>query len=261
MRHIRAIFRIILIAVSTVFMYAVYVVGLLFGKLFNRRYEYWRNFCMRNWAHVVAMLINMKITPVGTPPSPPFFLVSNHLSYIDIIPLFYTLKCTFIAKKDVQSWPVVGYMVKNLGVIFVDRTKKTDVKRVNRLISESLNSQQGIILFPEGTTSPGSEVLPFRPSLLEHPAASNVPVHYSSVTYKTSKADLPAAQSVCWWGDISFPSHVYKLAGNKRIECTIEFGEEAVQENDRKQLADILHDKVSGQFTPVTTDNQFTEQS
>jgi len=261
MRHIRAIYRILFIAVVTLFLYAVYAVGLLFCKLGNRRYEYWRNICMRYWARSIAFLINMNINRVGNPPSPPFFLVSNHLSYIDIVPLFYTLKCTFIAKKDVESWPVVGFMVRNLGIIFIDRSKKTDVKRVNRLISESLNSQQGIILFPEGTTSPGKEVLPFRPSLLEHPAASEIEVHYSTITYTTSASDLPATQSVCWWGDISFPSHVYKLAGNKRIECTIEFGEETIQESDRKQLADMLHDKVSEQFMPVVTENQSVDKS
>lgn len=250
MRHIRSLFRIFSVAVTTGLIYAVYGTGLLFCKLLNRSYEHWRNFCIRRWSRVIAFLINMKIKSVGTPPLPPFFLVSNHLSYIDVIPLFYTLKCTFIAKKDVESWPVVGHMVKNFGIIFLDRSKKTDIKRVNRLISESLTGQQGIILFAEGTTSPGKEVLTFRPSLLEHPARSNVPVHFSSISYKTSTSDLPATQSVCWWGDISFLSHVYKLAGNKRIECTIAFGDETVQESDRKQLAAVLHTKISEQFTP-----------
>jgi len=193
----------------------------------------------------------MKVTVKGNPPRAPFFLVSNHLSYLDVVPLYKSMTCTFVAKKDVESWPVVGFMAKTMGIIFIDREKKIDVGRVNQIISKSLNKDQGIVLFPEGTTSPGAEVLPFRASLLEHPAASDLDVHYASITYETSNQDLPASESVCWWGEISFPSHVYLLAGNKQINCTITFGQETVRHSDRKELADILYKKVKDQFIPV----------
>lgn len=251
MRHVRAIIRLLLVSITTVTIYLVYVFCLLFVKVSGRRSEPLRNRFMTFWAGTLAWILNLKVTVIGIPPRAPFFLVSNHLSYLDVLPLYKSLTCTFVAKKDVESWPVVGFMAKTMGIIFIDRKKKIDVGRVNQIISESLHQDQGIVLFPEGTTSPGADVLPFRASLLEHPAASDLNVHYASITYETSNQDLPASESVCWWGGISFPSHVYLLAGNRQIHCTITFGEETVVHSDRKELADILHKKVKDQFIPV----------
>jgi 1-acyl-sn-glycerol-3-phosphate acyltransferase len=251
MRHVRAIIRLLQVSIATVTIYLVYVFCLLFVKISGRQSQPLRNRFMTFWAGTIARILNLKVTVKGNPPRAPFFLVSNHLSYLDIVLLFKSLTCTFIARKDVESWPVVGFMARTMGIIFIDRTKKIDVGRVNQIISKSLNKDQGIVLFPEGTTSSGADVLPFRASLLQHPAASDLDVHYASITYETSSQDLPASESVCWWGEISFPAHAYLLAGNKQINCTITFGKETVGHPDRKELADILHKKVKDQFIPV----------
>lgn len=251
MIFVRSVIRILLIAFATGSIYLVYVIFFIFVKLFRGRYEPLRNRIMKFWAVVIARILNVKVEVKGKPPKAPFFLVSNHLSYLDIIPIYLTLKCTFIARKDIRSWPVIGFIVQTMGIIFIDRQKKFDVSRVNKIISESLNQYQGIVLFPEGTTSDGRDVLPFRPPLLEHPAASELEVHYCTITYKTEENDLPASESICWWGDISFPAHMYKLAGTRGIYCTITFGVESVADRDRKILAERLYQKVRSQFEPV----------
>ena len=200
---------------------------------------------MRFWSKTVARILNIHYQVSGTPPVAPFILVSNHLSYIDIIPMFINMDCTFVAKKAVESWPVLGPMVKYTGVIFVDRSIKRDVTRVNKLLSKSLSKHQGIVLFPEGTTTGGDKVLPFRSSLLNYPATESIPVHYSVIQYKTSKDDPPADETVCFYGARDpFHKHVFKLAGNKRIECRVVYGEETVQASDRKELTQKLHEKV-----------------
>jgi len=209
--------------------------------------ERWRNLFMRTWSKGMCLFLNIRVNRIGSAPDAPFFLVSNHLSYIDIIPLFLNLRCTFVAKKEVRSWPVLGFMVNAVGVIFVDRGRKRDVKRVNSLISKSLNKHQGMIVFPEGTTSGGDRILPFRPPLLEYPAATGTPVHYTAIRYETDeeRGDLPAEQSVCFYGAREpFHKHVFKLAKNRKITCTIRFGEGSVTETDRKQLAEKLREKV-----------------
>lgn len=200
---------------------------------------------MRGWSKGTARIFNIKFTVDGTPPEAPFILVSNHLSYIDILPMFINMKCTFVAKKEVESWPVLGYMVKKTGVIFVDRSVRRDVKRVNALLGKSLNENQGIVLFPEGTTTGGDKVLPFRSSLLNYPASKSIPVFYSAIQYKTSDDDPPADETVCFYGARDpFHKHVFKLAGNRRIECRVIYKEDAVQEQNRKELAEKLHEKV-----------------
>lgn len=201
------------------------------------------------------MALNIKVKTEGDPPQAPFFLVSNHLSYIDIIPLYLNLKCTFVAKKEVRSWPLLGFMVKTMGVIFIDRSRKRDVTRVNDILSQSLNKYQGIILFPEGTTSAGGSLLSFRPPLLDYPASEEIPVYYSTIHYRTAedKGDPPANESVCFYGARDpFHKHVLKLAKNRRVDCTIRFCSDPVQRSDRKELAQKLHSSMSEIFEPTS---------
>lgn len=245
MRNIRASIKIFLLIVFTLISYSVYISIYLLLRLFSRPFEPWRNIYMRSWSKGAARILNITFRVEGNPPKPPFILVSNHLSYIDIMPMFINMQCTFVAKKEVESWPVLGYMVKKTGVIFVDRNVKRDVTRVNKLLADSLHEYQGIVLFPEGTTTGGDRVLPFRSSLLNYPASKSIPVYYSAIQYKTSKKDPPADETVCFYGARDpFHKHVFKLAGNKEIECKIMFSNESVTAGDRKELAERLHSKV-----------------
>lgn len=245
MRNIRASIKVFLLIFFTLLSYTGYFLGYLFLRLFGQSYEAWRNLYMRFWSKTVARILNITFHVRGTPPKAPFILVSNHLSYIDIIPMFMNMDCTFVAKKAVESWPLLGPMVKYTGVIFVDRSIKRDVTRVNNLLSKSLSKQQGIVLFPEGTTTGGDRVLPFRSSLLNYPAIESIPVHYSVIQYKTSEGDPSADETVCFYGARDpFHKHVFKLAGNKRIDCSLVYSQETIQASDRKALAQKLHDKV-----------------
>jgi 1-acyl-sn-glycerol-3-phosphate acyltransferase len=208
---------------------------------------------MRTWAKGVSFIFNIQVDANGEPPKAPFFIVANHMSYLDIIPLYLNLRCTFVAKKEVRSWPVLGFMVKAVGVIFIDRQRRGDVKRVNEILNRSLNDYQGMIVFPEGTSSGGRDVLPFHSSLLQLPATANLPVHYCSLYYETGIGDAPADDSVCFYGAReSFLQHIWKFAKTRSIYCEITFGQEPVQSTDRKELANVLHERIEGIFTPTT---------
>lgn len=239
--------------------YAVYGLWLVVLKIGQKRYEPWRNSIMKRWGNGVATIMSIEIIVEGEPPSPPFLVVSNHLSYMDIPIYSSVIKTTFVSKKEVRHWPLIGFMAHTLGIIFIDRKRKRDVTRVNREISEQLNRYQGVVLFPEGMTSPGIEVLRFRPPLLEHAASEKMRVSYSALSYQTGEDDLAAYKSVCWWGDTPLHTHLFRLAKNKRILAKIRFGDESIINGDRKVLAETLHSKVSELFEPVTkiTDEEF----
>jgi len=250
MRSVIAIVKIVSLFLFTLLFFATYSFLLMLNRLFKRPFEPLRNAAMHFWSAGSALIVNMKIKAVGAPPKAPFIMVANHLSYLDIIPIYLHTNCTFVAKKAVRSWPLIGTMVAAMGVIFVDRSRKRDVVRVNKLLAENLNNDQGIVLFPEGTSSGGKEVLPFRSPLLEFPASERIPVHYASISYETSSKDEPAEQSVCFYGARhAFTEHVFKMTKNRRIECTIRFGDHSVQENDRKKLADRLRSEITYIFT------------
>lgn len=251
MKQLRLIYRVLTVTLFTLSSVMIYGAGVLVTRLTGRSHLPWRNRILAFWAAVSARLIHLEIHTEGTTPAPPFFLVSNHLSYLDIIPLFRNLSCTFIAREDIRSWPLLGRIARFMGVIFIDRKRKRDVARVNQIISGTLNRHVGIVLFPEGGTSDGSQVHRFRASLLEYPAVIGMPVHFATLHYRTEEGDLPASEAVCWHGNVSFPVHIIRLLTLKRIICELTFGTEPVRESDRKKLASMLQDRVSEQFEPV----------
>jgi 1-acyl-sn-glycerol-3-phosphate acyltransferase len=203
------------------------------------------------FARISMQIIGLKLDIMGGAPQPPFFLVANHLSYVDVLPLWYAAKGTFIAKSEVENWPFFGFACKTLDVLFIDRSNSRDVARVNDLISTAYNPHQGVILFPEGTSSRGAGVLPFHASLLHFPAREEIPVYYASLSYTSSELDKPADRFVCWWVDMTFGDHFFSLLKIKSIHATLKFGDRPVINSDRKQLALILHQKVMDDFQPV----------
>lgn len=252
MQNIRAVIRLALF-ISVALLTVIFVGAGRLVLFFQTSYYYrWKNVVTKYFAKISISIIGMELNIKGTCPNPPFFLVSNHLSYIDILPLWCCCKGTFIAKSEISNWPFFGIGAKILGVLFINREDNRDIRRVNNLISEQIGDEQGIMLFPEGTSSKGNTVLPFNPSLLFYPAHKKVPVSYASIFYSTYSVDKPASEYICWWGDMSFFSHFFELLKLKRFQAKIVFGDEPVIDNNRKTLAKLLHQKVEEGFMPVT---------
>ena len=260
MKFLRAIIKLVLFLTVTLIMYSLIMISLL-GKAVGLNYDKARGYLLRTWGRLCCLVLGIKLEIKGDPPDPPFLLVSNHLSYVDVFILFSRLRCLFVAKSDVKTWPLIGFIIKTCGILFIDRHRKRDVPRVNSLISKNINEDQGIILFPEGTTSPGFEILPFRTSLLEFPAAHNFPVSYAAISYAPIVMDNNTVyEKVCWWGDTPFFVHFFELLKMKGFKAIIHFGNESVIEDDRKRLAEKLHQRVQYSFEPVIKKKDFLEQ-
>ncbi|REL38228.1 1-acyl-sn-glycerol-3-phosphate acyltransferase [Rhodohalobacter sp. SW132] len=254
MRSLFAIVKVSLVILATLTIYAGYIAGLGVLKLFRRQGDAWLNRILKLWGRSISRLLSIRVTVEGPIPSAPFFLVSNHLSYVDIIVLFRTLHTTFVAKAEIADWPVLGTIAKSVGIVFIDRKNKMDIARVNEEISGKVTDTRGLTLFPEGTTSPGEKLLRFRPSLLEYPSKSKLGVHYCVLHYSTCPNSDPAHETVCWWGDDPIHTHLYNLAKQKNINATITFGDNVLHDSDRKLLAEKLHNKMSAIFTPISSE-------
>jgi 1-acyl-sn-glycerol-3-phosphate acyltransferase len=144
----------------------------------------------------------------------------------------------------------MGTITRWAGTIFIDRSIKRDIPRVLAQIEQRLTRHLGVVVFPEGTSSPGAEVRRFLPSLLQIPAQAGYPVSYASLAYRTPAGENPAHLAVCWWGDMTFFKHFYELLGVRRFDASVTFGEQPISSSDRKQLAEQLHRAVSDQFVP-----------
>lgn len=251
MKSLLASGKVVGVILATVFLYLIYLTGYGVLRILRRPAHNWLNRVLKFWGKTTAKILSITVKTEGSRPRPPFFLVSNHLSYLDIIVLFKTLDTTFVSKSEVKGWPVVGLIARSIGIVFIDRKNKMDIHRVNKEISSKVSEHRGLVLFPEGTTSPGASVLRFRPSLLEFPAQSNLGAHYCSLNYELPGSRNSAHETVCWWGGNSMHAHLFELAKESSILATIKFGDKVVVESDRKILAATLHKKVSELFTPM----------
>ena len=102
----------------------------------------------------------------GSPPSNTMF-VGNHISWADIHALNSTVPLRFIAKSDIRQWPIFGYLAKKNNTLFIDRSSKRDAKRTIERAVSSLNAGDNLCFFPEGTTTDGTKIQPFKTSLIQ----------------------------------------------------------------------------------------------
>lgn len=245
---IRAAIRMVLFTVSTLGLYSVW----LLGRIFLPNKTYWRQVIFGAWTQSFVWISGMHIEVTGTAPNAPFFLVSNHLSYTDMAALRVAVKGIFVAKSEIQNWFLAGRIVRDMGTIFIDRNNRRDIPRAGHLIVERLEEGEGVIVFPEGTSTKGEEVLPFNSSFFEFAARSKIPVSYAAIGYRTPADQPPASSVVCWWEDIGFFEHLWRLFKVSRYTATVHFGDDAILNPDRKALAAELRLRVQQNFTPVS---------
>ena len=206
---------------------------------------------MRIHSPRLTRAFGLNIEVVGSPPSGPGLLVSNHLSYLDIIVLAATAPVSFVAAEELGSWPLLGQVIKDAGTLFVNRSRRIDVGRVVDKIEQAVQEGRTIVIFPEGTTGPGAEVRRFHSGLLEAASRLKMPVNTATIRYETTPPDLAAYRSVCWWEEISFPDHFRRMLKLRRIDVRVVFGDQPVKPAPRKQLALELRQAVQANFEPM----------
>ena len=153
--------------------------------------------CCRLWSRSLCAILSVRRDVDGPVPSEGAFLVaSNHVSYLDIVVLGSLYPSAFLAKREIASWPIFGFIARGAGTLFVDREQARDVVRAGREISERLELGLPVTIFPEGRSSAGIEILPFQPSLLEPAARAGIPCWAASISYETPGASRANASFV-----------------------------------------------------------------
>lgn len=170
-------------------------------------------------------------------------IVSNHLSYLDIPAYAAMVPCIFVARSDVQNWPVFGFLAGCGGTIFLDRQSRVSAGQVAQQIGDALRAGVAVLLFPEGTSTDGSVVLRFHATLLEAAVQQGVPVTPAAIGY-----DLPGGKEsdLCYYGDVRFVPHLVATLGRSGVTAEVEFYPDSQPYAERKAAALDLHEKVEG---------------
>jgi 1-acyl-sn-glycerol-3-phosphate acyltransferase len=109
--------------------------------------------------------------------------VANHISWMDIHALNSIISLRFIAKSEIKSWPILGYLAKKANVLFIDRDKRQETGRIVQMTSNSLSSGDNLCLFPEGTTTDGTKIMPFKSSIIQAAIHAKVTIHPVAIRY------------------------------------------------------------------------------
>jgi 1-acyl-sn-glycerol-3-phosphate acyltransferase len=169
-------------------------------------------------------------------------IVSNHLSYLDILVYSTVAGCAFVSKREVRSWPVFGWIATLAGSIYIDRRRPGDTHRVSNEMAAALANDHPLVLFPEGTSSDGSSVLRFHSSLFEAAVATQTPITSAYLYYEVT--DGSVATDVCYWGKMSFARHILRLFAIRHVSARIRFAPAAQVFDDRKMAAAATHAEV-----------------
>src|SRR5216110_1322260 len=193
------------------------------------------------WCRFACRVLGIHVTSRGSMPRSGL-LVCNHLSYLDIIVLSSITPCVFVAKRDVAGWPLFGWLAHAAGTIFVDRqcplAAAFAVTRIHAAIATGLP----VVLFPEGTSSDGSTVLPFKSSLLESAVQLRCPVAAGTVGYALDHGSV--ADEVCYWRDMTLVPHLLNLFFKREIRSKCLFSHPRIRAGNRKEIARALRDEI-----------------
>jgi 1-acyl-sn-glycerol-3-phosphate acyltransferase len=170
-------------------------------------------------------------------------MVGNHISWIDIYAYLSVGDFRFVAKSEVKAWPLIGWFARNIGTIFVERDRPRDAVRVGRELRDALEAGHAVCLFPEGTTTDGSVVLPFSSVLVSAAVDRGVPVQPVSIAY--CRPDGGACTRAAFTGDATLVASIWELAGGGRSVVRLSFLDPIpVAGIDRRALARRAEDAV-----------------
>lgn len=169
-------------------------------------------------------------------------VVSNHLSYLDILIYSAVMPCVFISKTEVNAWPYFGFAARSAGTLFIDRSSRASAAAVAAEMEQRLKLPIPVLLFPEGTSTDGSTVLRFHSTLFEPAVRSGAAVTAAAVRY-TIENKVPEHE-LCWYGDTPFLPHLWKTLGTPGFSAELRFGEARTCTN-RKTAALTAHEEIS----------------
>jgi len=260
MKYITAIIKLLSFLIFSVIICLPQLVVLLFSKkkLFYKLPQIWHR--------AVCFIFNIKVHVHGDISTDAQTLfVSNHISYLDIPAIGGLLNASFIAKSDVEGWPVFGFLSKLQRTIFIRRDRAAFQKARDK-VQQRLHMGHSLILFAEGTSTDGHDILPLKSGLFslvepdKDTAANTPPLRVQPMTVRIDTTNGVSLQNggerdiYAWHGDMELAPHLWQLAKSRGAEISLFFHpplDSAVIAKGRKEIAKTCHATMKDALHPV----------
>ncbi|CAN7459484.1 lysophospholipid acyltransferase family protein [Devosia sp. LjRoot3] len=214
-----------------------------------------------------CLFLGLRVTVIGTPAKGrPTLLVSNHISWTDIIAIGSAAPVTFVAKQEIAKWPFVSMMAKLQKTIFVDRTRRSGTGRTAEAMGRHMADGNAVVLFAEGQSDIGTHVLPFRSALvgaaqhaMEAAGATEVNIQPLTVAY-TKLHGLPISRNerslVAWIKSKSVKQNIMEILSGPMKDVTVAFGTPQVLAHgaDRKVVTKAAEHEVRAMLVALNRD-------
>lgn len=178
------------------------------------------------WCRRLLTTLNMSITTHGHSPLPnsnmcSTMVVANHISWTDIHALNSIEPLRFIAKSEISHWPVFGYLARKANVLFIDRNKRHDAGRIVHKTAKSLEEGDNLCLFPEGTTTDGTKLVPFKSSIIQAAIHAKATIQPVAIRYPTADGNINT--HIAYAGDTTMKESMQQLLMQKNPTVELHF--------------------------------------
>jgi 1-acyl-sn-glycerol-3-phosphate acyltransferase len=189
------------------------------------------------WSRRLLKMLNVDARLTGEPAlGGNVLVVANHISWLDIFVLNAVAPVRFVAKAELARWPVAGRMIRGVGTLFVERERRRDARRVNGRAADALAGGDIVAVFPEGTTTDGSELLPFKSSLLQPIVDAQGRVQPMAIRYRAPTGE--PSRAAAYVGDDSFLASFWRVTGARTLVVELHASPAlAAGESHRRDLA------------------------
>ncbi|MDO9006491.1 MAG: lysophospholipid acyltransferase family protein [Aquabacterium sp.] len=203
-----------------------------------------RDEAVRHWSQQLLKVLGVTLVVKGHPRPGAKLVVSNHVSWLDIVAINSVVPSRFVSKAEVAAWPVVGYMVTAAGTLYLQRERRRDAMRVLGLMSDALREGYTVAVFPEGTTGDGHQLLHFHANMLQSAIDAKEPVQPLALRYSDEAHDIsPAAAFV---GDTTLWQSLWGVITARQLTVQVTVMPlQAVDHADRRALAELLSTQIA----------------
>lgn len=198
------------------------------------------------WSRRLLEILGIRVRAHGVERfAPRTLVVANHVSWLDIWLLHSVTAVCFVAKSEIRRWPVIGWMAARARTLFIERERKRDTHRISGTIQAALHADEAVAVFPEGTTSDGSEVRRFHASLLQPAVDLQVRVVAVAIRYRNPDGSLNT--DVAYADETTLWQSVRRVLSHPEVHAEIiESGEIDVAGKSRRDIALEAERRVRG---------------